>query len=62
MNEEPVTPALLASLRSSGTISSNEVIYLVGDLYVAENVITKARRVLENVQKDVVEGKKILKG
>ena len=33
-------------LRSSATIAENEVAMRVGDLYVAENVLTKERRQL----------------
>ena len=33
-------------LRSSATIAENEVAIRVGDLYVAENVLTKERRQL----------------
>ncbi len=34
-------------LRTSGLIKHNEIAYKVGDLVVAENVIDKSRRLLE---------------
>ena len=37
----------LSKLRKSGLISENEIAIVVGDVVVAENVITKGRRVLE---------------
>ncbi|MDB4337480.1 hypothetical protein OAA09_00520 [bacterium] len=49
-------------LRRKGVITSSEVVYEVGDLYVAENVINKNRRLIENADLHLVEGKKILKG
>ncbi len=45
--EKPVTGNDLTKLRTSGLITPDEVAIVVGDVMVAENVITKARRVLE---------------
>ena len=45
--EKQVTNNDLAKLRQQGLIENNEVALLVGDVIVAENVITKQRRVLE---------------
>ena len=55
-----------ARLRSMGKISLNEVIIKEGDLYVALDVITKARRIV-NIEKNIEETlnkqkRKILKG
>lgn len=45
--EKQVTNNDLAKLRQQGLIENNEVALLVGDVIIAENVITKQRRVLE---------------
>lgn len=45
--EKPVTGNDLTRLRNSGLLTNNEVALIVGDVVVAENVITKERRVLE---------------
>jgi hypothetical protein len=52
----------LNHLRQTGRVASNEVVFHVGDLYVAENVVTKQRRIIENVDQVIGEGKQILKG
>ena len=49
-------------LRGIGLVTANEVVFHVGDLYVAEDVVTKNRRVVENVDKVLGEGRQILKG
>lgn len=45
--EKPVTGNDLTRLRNSGLLTNNEVALIVGDVVIAENVITKERRVLE---------------
>jgi len=45
--ERQVTGNDLTKLRTSGLIEANEVAIMVGDVVVAENVITKERRILE---------------
>lgn len=45
--EKPVTGNDLMKLRQSGLLTNNEVALIVGDVVLAENVITKERRVLE---------------
>ena len=45
--EKQVTGNDLTKLRTSGLIDANEVAIVVGDVVVAENVITKERRILE---------------
>jgi hypothetical protein len=45
--ERQVTGNDLTKLRASGLIEANEVAIMVGDVVVAENVITKERRILE---------------
>jgi hypothetical protein len=48
------------SLRSSGELAHNEIAYIAGDLILAENVLTKKRRILS--KKGLNESKKLLKG
>lgn len=45
--EKTVSDVDMQKLRASGKITENEVALLVGDVVVAENVITKERRVIE---------------
>ena len=52
----------LKSWRSQGLISSQEVAFRVGDLIVAENVVTKARRVIESSLLESSGNKRVLKG
>ena len=51
------------NLRENNIISQHEVAYRVGDLYVAENILSGIRRQIK-VENLIVEnaGKKILKG
>lgn len=60
MNEERMTNQELNDLRSKGHLLKNEVAYRVGDLIVAENVVTRERRVLETTITEST--KRILKG
>ena len=53
----------LVALRQSGLITKNEVAIEVGDLLVAEDVLTKARRIIE--KNDAISesnDKRLLKG
>ena len=45
--EKPVSGADLQKLRASGAITKEEIAIVVGDIIVAENVVTKARRTIE---------------
>ena len=45
--EKQLSPNDLKKLRSESIIAENEVALMVGDVIVAENVVTKARRVLK---------------
>ena len=49
-------------LRQKGLITASEVVYEIGGLYVAENVVNKTRRLVENVEGYINEGRRILKG
>ncbi len=52
----------ISILRQKGLITNAEVVYEVGGLYVAENVVDKSRRIVENVESHINEGRRILKG
>ena len=54
----------LRLLREAGTLRENEVAFRMGDLIVAEDVLSKARRVLDNAGKILQENsnKRVLKG
>jgi len=58
--EKQLSELELSSLRDKGILRENEVAYKVGDLVVAENVITRERRVLEEIVNE--NRKRILKG
>lgn len=45
--EKPVSNNDLAKLRSASLITDQEIAIVAGDVIVAENVITKKRRILE---------------
>ena len=62
MTEKPVTNADLEKLREKGILEQNELAYVSGDVLLAENVITRERRVL-NVGGLLLEStRRILKG
>ena len=53
----------IESLRSNGLINDQEVAVKVGDLIVAENIITRQRRVITDAHKFLSESnKRLLKG
>ena len=52
----------LSAWRLSGLIKSDEIAYRVGDLIVAENVVTSQKRVIENKIAESVSNKRDLKG
>ena len=45
--EKPLSSSDLDTLRQRGLLEENEVALLVGDVIVAENVISKSRRVIQ---------------
>lgn len=55
-------PEDIKKLRESFLISDNETAMVVGDLVVAENVITKERRVLDTGNLLFESAKRVLKG
>ena len=52
----------IQSLRSAGIISNTEVALMVGDLIIAENVVTRERRVVNEAKSHLSESKILLKG
>ena len=46
----------------NNVIESNEIAFRYGDLYVAENVVTRQRRQLQGVALLLREGRQVLKG
>lgn len=59
--EETLSPSEQAGLRSRGLTKDNEVAVRVGDILVAENVITRERRVIEAAPMSE-SARRILKG
>ena len=54
----------LIKLREANIISENEVAYAIGDKYIAEDVISKKRRIVE-IPQNIIENKtnrRVLKG
>lgn len=61
--EKILTDTELKILRSMGEITQDEIAYRVGDLVVAENVLTKKRRTLNENSTVVSESNRgLLKG
>jgi len=54
----------LRLLREAGALQENEVAFRMGDLVVAEDVLSKVRRVLDSANKILQENsnKRVLKG
>ena len=60
--EKVLSDDKLNLLREKGIISREEIAMQVGDLFVAENVTTRARRVIGEAAFILNESKRILKG
>lgn len=61
-NNIAVSSEILSEWRSSGLISAEEVVFKSGDLFVAENVITKKRRIIIPKITESIGNKRVLKG
>jgi|TARA_Y100000034_G_scaffold78623_1_gene94488 hypothetical protein len=61
--KEALSNEKLETLREQNIINEQEVVYKVGDLFVAENILTGSKRQL-NIESVLSEGsnKRILKG
>jgi|TARA_E500000331_G_C17228240_1_gene701396 hypothetical protein len=63
LNQETEIPhKMLVEWRSSGFISGEEIAFRSGDLIVAENVITKVRRIINPTITESSSNKRVLKG
>lgn len=65
MSNNVLGDSQLASLRSGGVITDQEIALLEGDILVAKNVVTEERRIIGNASDLLSEGndnKRILKG
>ena len=61
-NKLEIPGETLSSWRASGLLSTSEIAYKVGDLIVAENVVTGNKRVIEKNIAESVRNKRVLKG
>ena len=59
-----ITNEQIAAMRASGQITDQEIAIIEGDLIVAKNVVTEARRIIGSVGDILVESTKrqVLKG
>jgi len=60
--EKMLEKSQISTLRESGVINDNEVVLSIGDLFVAENVVTKERRVISGVESTLNESRRVLRG
>lgn len=58
----PLSAQDIQRLRESNVITQNEVAFRVGDLVVAENILTNERRVLDTSSLLLESSKRLLKG
>lgn len=61
-NEVPLSHNDQQELRGKGVISENEVVFRVGDLLIAENVLTKSRRTIDSSSLILESSRRVLKG
>tara|TARA_B100000427_G_C15183019_1_gene452507 strand:+ start:348 stop:545 length:198 start_codon:yes stop_codon:yes gene_type:complete len=61
-NKSEISHNLLVEWRRLGIISNEEVAYQVGDLFVAENVVSRDRRVIDVSSVTPGSDRRILKG
>ena len=59
-----ITNEQIVAMRASGQITDQEIAIIEGDLIVAKNVVTEARRIIGSVSDVIVESTKrqVLKG
>ena len=62
--EMSITNEQIAAMRASGQITDQEIAILEGDLIVAKNVVTEARRIIGSAKDMLTEStkKRVLKG
>jgi len=61
-SEKALSHSDLQKLRQAGIITNEEVAITVGDLIIAENVVSKERRILETGNVLLESTRRILKG
>tara|TARA_Y100000385_G_C13042116_1_gene615752 strand:+ start:1308 stop:1493 length:186 start_codon:yes stop_codon:yes gene_type:complete len=61
MSDKPLSDARQQELRANGIIAESEIAIKVGDLHVAQNVVTGIRRVI-SLSASVTETKQVLRG
>ena len=61
MSEKPVSSTDMEKLRQSGLITEQEVAIIVGDVILAENVLTKERRILNTNTLMLESNRKLLR-
>ena len=59
-----ITNEQIAAMRASGQITDQDIAILEGDLIVAKNVVTEARRIIGSAKDVIVEStqKRVLRG
>jgi len=57
-----ISGTMISEWRSSGLITSEEIVFKTGDLYVAENVTTSVRRIITPPLTESSTNKRVLKG
>ena len=59
-----ITNEQIIALRASGQITEQEIAIMEGDLIVAKNVVTEARRIIGKANEVIVEStqRRVLKG
>jgi hypothetical protein len=60
--EQPLSAADIQSLRSRGLLGESETALQSGDLIIAENVVTRERRVLDTHGVIFESNRRVLKG
>jgi len=60
--EKVVSKLEIDTLRNKGIINNQEIAIKIGDLLVAENVVSRTRRVISEGLSVLEETKKLLKG
>ncbi len=64
MEQNTLSAEALKNLRVEGVISQTEIVYKDGDLFIAKDVVSNARRIIEyrEAVNERAAGKRLLKG
>lgn len=64
MEQNTLSPTILNELRAQGIIAQHEVVYKEGDLFIAKDVVTNNRRIIEyrGPIQESQNNKRLLKG